>query len=571
MNLLDRAMGALGKAVFGTGVFGEAKVPVQQGPGVTQAALPARRGYEYNIPDGGLTENNAGGVVGSDRRGVLGQLYESYLSCPWAWAAVNAIARTITAGGVVVDYTADDKTGKQEVPAKPLPVQALERLLSWCNEREDMTQLLRGAIIDLLIFGDAYIEVVWLAGVPVALYSLDAPTMYPIADAHGIIDGYVQITDLQQRAEFAAHEVIHISLDSPRSGIYGVSPTEGALLPITVWLFTAATIKEVFRKGNPPTFHADFPASMSGGEINRWVAKYLVQNLGPRNIGTPIPTKGGATLTELKQGALAEYLAAKDQARDEILATYGVPPAAAGVIESGNIGGGTGEAQDKTFRVNTCKPTAALVLEKLVYAIVRQGFGIQDWTLKFADVDMRDSQVIEGIRDTRIRNGTWTVNKGRADIGEAPVEGGDEAVIIDKQNIVLIRDLEAASHAGIAEKLKGTALEPAEPTPGKPAKLEKPEPQPVPPALAAAAGTDPATGQPAAVPDDGNAKTDGEEDDAKGKDNAAAIAKAGSKKKATEAHLVRQAKAVDEAWVSRYVARRRQAVADLTEKHRASV
>lgn len=518
---------------------------------VVLARLPERSGYEYGIPDGGLSELNAGGITGTDRRGVLGQLYEAYRTCPWSWAAVNAIARTITAGGMVTDYTADDDDGNQDVPPKPPAVLALERLLLWCNEREDLRQLLRGIIIDLLIFGDAYIEVVWLADIPVALYSLDAPSMYPVADKHGRVSGYVQITDLQQRADFEPREVIHISLDSPRSGIYGVSPTEGALLPITVWLFTSATLKEMFRKGAPPNIHVDFPASESTTGINRWVAQYLTRNLGPRNIGTPIPTKGGATVTELKQGVVAEYLSTKDQARDEILATYGVPPAEAGVIESGNIGGGTGESQKNTFRSNTCAPIAQLVLEKIVYAIVRQGFGITDWTLKFRDIDVRDSKIVEEIRTERVKTGTLTINRARAEIGEPPIDGGDDAVIIRNSGITLVRDLATTSQAAVAGLLRGTALEPDEPADGQPLTLMKPVPAPVPAALAPFAGQD--------NPDQGGTTPD------EGGDAPFGTTKPNAKgqKSNAETQLRAQLKTVDEAWVADYRSRRAAALAEL--------
>jgi hypothetical protein len=64
-------------------------------------------------------------------------------------------------------------------------VLAVERLFAYCNEREDIRQLMRGVITDLLVFGDAYIEVVWMGSIPVGLYSLDSPSMYPIADEHG--------------------------------------------------------------------------------------------------------------------------------------------------------------------------------------------------------------------------------------------------------------------------------------------------------------------------------------------------------------------------------------------------
>ncbi|MFI2078699.1 phage portal protein, partial [Streptomyces triculaminicus] len=255
------------------------------GPEVLETApakLPERAGYEFGIGPGGLTETNQGIGVATrtDRRSSLNQLYDAYLACPWAWASVNAIARTITAGGLVTDWDNDDGQGGDEQPDKPREVLLLERMLAYCNPRENIRQILRGAITDLLVYGDAFIEVVWLGHQPVALYSLDCPSMLPIADEHGTVTGYVQLTELGQRATFEPREVIHISLDSPRSGIFGVSPTQAALLPITAWLFAAATSKEIFRKGAPPQIHVDFPAGASAAEINRWNAQYQQRNIG---------------------------------------------------------------------------------------------------------------------------------------------------------------------------------------------------------------------------------------------------------------------------------------------------
>lgn len=443
--------------------------------------LPDRAGFEYGIGPGGLTETNQGigAATQTDRRSTLVQLYDACLACPWAWASVQAVARTITAGGLVTDWDNDDGEGDTEQPDKPGGVLLLERMLAYCNPRENIRQILRGAITDLLVFGDAFLEVVWLAGQPVALYSLDSPSMLPIADEHGTITEYVQITELGQRAVFEPREVIHIALDSPRSGIFGVAPTQAALLPITAWLFAAATSKEIFRKGAPPQIHVDHPAGASVSEISRWNAQYMQRNVGPRNIGTPINTKGGASVKELAQSRTMDYLAFLSQKRDEIIAAYGVPPAKLGIIESGNLGGGTGEAQDRTFVVNTCQPLAELVLEALNFSLARNGFGVEGWRLKFRDVDMRDSRTVEDIRDLRLRNGSWTLDRYRADIGEPPVDGGDQAVLVDRQNLVRWADMDAASKAFIAGKLRGTALEPGAPEHGKPVTVEKPEsPQP---------------------------------------------------------------------------------------------
>jgi HK97 family phage portal protein len=437
---------------------------------VQAKALPAnavrRAGYAGGIPPGGIDEYTAGvgASTQTDRRSALVELHEAYIACPWAWASVNAIARTITAGGLVMDWDTDNGEG-QEQPEKPPEVLALERLVAYVNPRQNIRQLLRAFIVDLLVFGDAFLEVVWWGSQPVALYNLDSATTTPVADEHGDVTSYVQVTDYGQRAVFDAKEVIHVSLDDPRSSVFGIPPMQAALLPITAWLHAAATGKEMMRKGLPPEIHADFPPGTSEGEIKRWRDRYAVTSIGPRNIGFPRITKGGAKLTELQSGKTADVLAFKDQARDEIVATFGVPPSKAGIIESGNLGGGTGEEQDITYKVDTCGPIAELALEAFNFAITRNGFGIDGWHAKFREVDYRSSQAIEDIRDKRLRNGSWTLNKYRAEIGEPPVEGGDDAVLVDRQTLVLWRDIARMSEAGIAAK-GAPAVAAGEVTPG---------------------------------------------------------------------------------------------------------
>jgi HK97 family phage portal protein len=478
--------------------------PVTTAPAGPTPAQAARRGYEYGIPRGGTTEyNQGGGDLGSDRRELLEQLYQVYTTCTWASACVDAIARTVTAGGLYIDWAQDDQEGDRKAPTRPPEVQRLQQLIDYCNPYEDMQQLLRGMVTDLEVAADAYLEVVWFLGEPIALYSLDAASMRIISDPHGVVTQYVQITDDGQRAVFEPDEIIHISMDTPRSGLHGTSPTEKALLPITTWLYASGLLKETLRKGDPPTLHVDFPESMTEGAIKRWLQQFRVRFLGPKNKGEPVVTVGGGKVVELQPSKIPDLHASKDQARDEILSEYGVPPALVGVIESGNLGGGTGDSQRKTFLTNTCGPIGALILEKLNFHLTKRGFGIDGWALKLREVDMRDSLTIEQIRDLRIRNGLWLLNRGRADIGEPPVDGGDDAVLIDRQNLVLWKDIAIMSKAMLA-KTAAPGLSAGAQIDGIDMKPE-PEPAPVPPELAAHAAAmagqqSPAPGRPPAPP-----------------------------------------------------------------------
>jgi hypothetical protein len=417
------------------------------GPNPATAAA-SRTGYIPGIPPGGLNEYQSaiGASTSSDRPSLMQELFDCYTTCPWAWTCVQVIARTITAGGLTSDWDADSGEGDEE-PDKPPEVIALERFYSFCNPTQDIRQVLRNAIADLLVYGDALLEVTWSGPTPVALWNLDVVTTVPVADDHGNITKYVQVSEFGQRAEFEPREVIHISLDSARPGVFGISPTQAMTLPIKVWLFAAATEKEMLRKGLPPTVHADLSQSADSA---RWRDKVMAFNLGAKNIGNPWITKGGGKIVELQAGKLSDVLEAKDKARDEIVAGYGVPPAEANIIESGNLGGGTGDSQHRSFMINTCGPVGAILLEKINFHIADQGFGVKGWRSKFQEVDYRDSQVVEQIRDTRLRNGAWILNRYRAEIGEPSVPGGEDAVLVNRQNFVVWQDVNAMSHATVS-------------------------------------------------------------------------------------------------------------------------
>src|ERR1035437_4073017 len=376
------------------------------------ADLVQRSGYMSGIPIGGATEISPGQSAGGDsidRASFMQQMLQAYLSCQWSSACVDVIARTCTAGGIdAIPISASLESDK--VPDMPPAVREVMDLLMFVNPYDDIRQLMRGAITDSLVYGDSFTEVVWLMGKPVSLWPLDPATMTILSDEHGILRGYHQSMPTGREVTFAPHEVIHVKLDSPGGGLYGLSPTQKNILPITSWLFTAALVKETMKRGDPIRAHVDWPLALPPSEMKRFQEQFQVRNLGARNIGNLFETKGGAHVQELGANQVKNWLDVLQQRRDEILSGYGVPPSKVGVIESGNLGGGTGTSQDRMFRVNTCGPIEEALLEKFTFALLYQAYGVTDWRLKFGEVDWRDDKVIEDIRDLRVRNGSWCVD-----------------------------------------------------------------------------------------------------------------------------------------------------------------
>lgn len=526
----------------------EASVPVNPFTVAMPTAAQVRRtGYEYGIP---LTSEmpSARLAASSERQQMLQQLHSAFNTCTWMSAAVGVIARTVTAGGL--QLVPDDDVPEGEVPPEPPEVLRMRRLMRYTNPTEDMIQLLRNVITDLMLFGDSYIEVVTLLGEPVALYLLDATTMTIESDAHGEVTGYRQDVDGMRTADFDLNQVIHISLDAPRGGLYGVSPAQMALLPTTAWIFTMCTIQECFRRGDPPRVHVDL-AHLQDNEVQRWREQYRVFNLGPKAVGEPLVTTGGGVVQVLDPRKVTDYLDAERVLRDQIIAAFGVPPAKVGIIETGNIGGGSGEAQNKSFQVNTVIPIANLLLEKLNFHLMQMGFGIRGWHLEFEEIDFRDSMVVEQVRKERLLAGAYSVNDWRAEIGKPPIDGGDTAIIETRQGIVAWEDMEAMSKASVGRNAAPLITAGVEGyIPGMPDPTEKE----VPAALAPFAGQAPPPGKVPPVPDKNpNQKIDPE-------------AKPGLKDDATQGKPPREgayesdSRALSAAWSKSYRARRREAL-----------
>lgn len=432
-----------------TGVFGQ---PIEE-TSRNQLGDAHRVGYEADIPLGGISDGVKARTHGSSRRQLMEELHQAYMTCPWVSTCADTVARLVTAGGIELR----PKDGDIDQPRPPV-IQQLDALLAAANEREDGVQLLRSTVTDLMVFGDGFIETGWIGDVLAALWTLDTTTMNVGADEHGNLTGYFQTLDSGRQADFDVDEVIHVSLDSPRGGIYGVSPTQKLHVTIVTWLFAAACLKEYYRRGMPPRLAIDLGSDTGPTDREKFRQNFQHKHLGPRNIGQPYLTTTGTPnsaftppVRELGVDQIQQLHDTLNRCRDEIIAGFGLSPAMVGVIESGNLGGGTGEAQAKATHYGTVLPIQSILLEKLNFAILTSR-GVDDWEFGFTEVDYRDSKTIEDIRDMRLRNGAYLLNTYRAEIGEDPVPGGDKAVLVDRQNIVLWEDLDDFSKAQVASK-----------------------------------------------------------------------------------------------------------------------
>ena len=116
-----------------------------------------------------------------------------------------------------------------------------------------------------------------------------------------------------------------------------------------------------------------------------------------------------------------EFLALLQYARDRIITMFGVPPAKVGIIETGNIGTGTGESQDKNFG-KVINGDCRVIEDAFNKNLGRSGF---QELFEFIREDHENKLNRADIEDKQLRNGTTFINEVRSGYGLDPVEWGN--------------------------------------------------------------------------------------------------------------------------------------------------
>src|SRR5579884_3734146 len=359
-------------------------------------------------------------------------LLKAYLSNPWISACVDVIAKRITSGGFSVEAT---RMGEGNDANR-------EKLLAFCllvNEHWDFLQFLRSIITDLLIYGEAYAEIVYKGSVPYKLYKIDCLTMSYQLDPHGTITGYQQqLLSSQKPINLDPKTIIRWWLPHPGASMTALSPMERALNAVNLDGKMVNWVTTFFSKGARAPFW--IKAGGEAHEAERYLEWFEQEYTGENNAHLPFVTWGDGEIREFKSGAIdIDFKFGRQLNREEILAAYNVPPQAVGVIETAHLGSGNGESQAKDFQFNACDPIKQLVLEKLNFVVVQQGFKITDYLITTRYADYRSDDAVAKLQDMRIRNGTRTVDETRQEDGKQPYgkeNGGETPIFTTTKDII---------------------------------------------------------------------------------------------------------------------------------------
>lgn len=272
---------------------------------------------------------------------------------------------------------------------------------------------------------------------------------------------------------FPADQVVHFRGYAPDGDLAGSPPIE-SLRRVLAEEYEAGRMREqTLRNGARVSGYLERPAgapTWSDAAADRfrksWRAQY--SGGGPEAGGTPILEDGMKFVAASQTAEQLQYVEARKLTREEVAASYFIPPTMVGVMDSATFS--NIREQHKHLYQDTLGPWLAMIAEELTLQLLPDFEDSKDTYLEFnLDEKLRGSFEEQAAQLQASVGGPWmTRNEARAMRNMPAVEGGDELIV--PLNVVTggqasPQDSAPALVAGPARQLKA----------GRPAALKAPE------------------------------------------------------------------------------------------------
>ena len=349
-------------------------------------------------------------------------------------------------------------------------------LLRRANPFQSGVELLEAVYAYLQIAGNAYLEAVeTTGGLPGELYVLRPDRMKVVPGPKGWPRAYdYSVAGRSHRfpVDLASGRsaILHVKSFHPQDDYYGLSPLEAAAMGVDIHNAAANWNKALLDNAARPSGALVFepkagePGHLSSDQFDRLKTQMEDHYQGAGNAGRPFLLEGGLKWQQIAfSPADMEFIQSKHVAAREIALAFGVPPMLLGI------------PGDNTY-ANYQEANRALWRLTLLPLIDRVVAALNGWLAPRFGPDLRleaDKDAIPALAAereavwTRIGQAPFlTPNEKRAELGFAPVDGGDELVAPVPLGLGL-GGLPGAAGIDVkkkppADRIQGTARGPAE-------------------------------------------------------------------------------------------------------------
>jgi HK97 family phage portal protein len=254
---------------------------------------------------------------------------QTYVSTPWPYAAINAIARNIQ----TVPFVFEKEGGR--AAKNHAFVDLFERPNRW----QGFGQFMESIVSWLHLEGEVFIVLRRKNEneVPKEM-TPDNPTNWEevVDDDTKRLVGWFRVMEDGSKVPFRFHEVIHIKFWNPLNEFRGLAPMSAARSAIIQDRLTNEFNTTFFANSGSPAGVIEMDENLTEKQFERLARQYDDRHGGAGNAHKMLLLEGGAKFkqTTFSQKDM-EFLNQKKWNRDEILAVYGVPKMEVGIIEEG--------------------------------------------------------------------------------------------------------------------------------------------------------------------------------------------------------------------------------------------
>lgn len=362
-------------------------------------------------------------------------LLSIFLANPWASNCIDTIALYITSGG----YTIEPRVEKPDESQRD----EIEQFLRRINSDWDFNQYVYDQITDEDIFGECFTEFTMKDGKPYQLFPIDCLTMDTRHDKYGRVTKYTQqLTSTSEPDDLDPKTIVRWWNPHKRAKVDPFSPLEriqDAILldkKMTNWQTT------FFQKGARYSYY--FKGLGDQDEADRFLTYYRANFTGEKNAQTPPVLWGNAEIAPL--GNMGPLDMSFDKGLDRmltiVLSAFHVPPSIACIADVGNRLTDMSDSQRKILEYIACDPRRHRFFEKFNYRLIHPYFG-SDYYVSSRYADFRSDTELAKMQDTRIRNGSITINETRQEMGKKAYEkGGDIALFAIAKEVMPVERLD---------------------------------------------------------------------------------------------------------------------------------
>ena len=394
-----------------------------------------------NFNDGG--ENYLGYLERSlESRLTYRQMDAMYVSNPFVRACVDkrveracSIEAVVKAMPISDKETPDDDTKRQ--------MDEVYDLISNPNRPciEDFDTIRKKVHRDLLTFDAGALEVsrsVSGSNKIVGLYSVPGDTIRKNVDKKGNFksqkEAYFQVENGKTYAKFPYDRLLYMMLNPRAGSAYGLAPLETLASTVTAELYAAYHNLVFFANDATPKLAISFnntglSVDSAMTKVKRWMAWFdqeyrgrphrpliLANDTGAVQV-TPISMSG----QDMQFSEYGNWLLTK------IMAVFKMQPLIMGIVTP-NTGQLNSEQQERQFKIDALGPDLryfASVFSRYIIWDENFGLGYKNIYLDYYGVDLTDDNLQSQIDERYVRNGIFTINDIRAELGAPPVWWGD--------------------------------------------------------------------------------------------------------------------------------------------------